>query len=771
MKKLLTIIIALVMMIGSGTSIAEEPTNFDIKLPTEYAMGGVFNYKDNYYYYDYSNLYVFDENANDIKIVADLRNITYDGETVRIQFFINDGDKLYAITFREECVSYSADIGDNGISLSNRLKLDTKDLEKIAQSYNSGYEELCYMPSPQSATIVDGKLYCLFNGDYQVTQNLILIGFDLATGESRQYESEFMFAICPYKDGKLLALTMDYDKLFSSADYDNRPTLCVFNPENDTLEEIGKLDKAMHGNMFGGMLYEEDKDALLYVDSYSVMRRFMDGTTEKCAYLPNQHIWAGLNGIAHIAGGRIAIVDSAEIYVRSTDPAKLPKKSLTVFGGFYDDELKKAVARKMPDVAVNFLEDKWFSSAQELGQALISGEDGIDLLILSPSWMDTNSLFKKGYSEGLNASETITQYMDSIYPVLKKTGVFEDKIYAIPIELNIVPVLYNEIVFEELKINKPENFFDLCDVMQKWNDEYADDGEYLLTRNSMRYEEFFSYMLHAYMLDRIGIGEDIVLDTPLFREMAQRCESLKHIFDNIEAEPDYNDMEAVDEYYNRKALFSFNNYTSIENISQYYIQYSTYKDGEADSWFAAEPSVPFAMAAKEGLGKFIPINAQYAFVNSQSSNKETAIEYLENLIRCFNLVKQTELYPDKNEPIINEDYEKQLSEMEKGVESLEKTVEKAEGAEKTAAEENLKNYISFIERYKKSSKYKITEQAIKVYRELIDCAILPEFSNSTLVTQRDLLGLLSRYYDGQISLEQYIKEADSKLKLIELEGQ
>ena len=161
MKKLLTIIIALVMMIGSGTSIAEEPTNFDIKLPTEYAMGGVFNYKDNYYYYDYSNLYVFDENANDIKIVADLRNITYDGETVRIQFFINDGDKLYAITFREECIisRYS----DNGIS-SNRLKLDTKDLENCS-IHNSGYD-ICH-----PATIVDGKLL-LIQWNYQVSRTL-----------------------------------------------------------------------------------------------------------------------------------------------------------------------------------------------------------------------------------------------------------------------------------------------------------------------------------------------------------------------------------------------------------------------------------------------------------------------------------------------------------------------------------------------------------------------------------------------------------------------
>ena len=301
-----------------------------------------------------------------------------------------------------------------------------------------------------------------------------------------------------------------------------------------------------------------------------------------------------------IESERIAVVDESAIYIRLTDPEKLPEKSLTVFG-YFDEELAKAAARRMPDVAINVLQDKWFSSAQDLGQALISGEDGIDVILISPSWIDANSLFSKGYAEKLNASETIRQHMDRTYPVLKKPGMFEESIYAIPVWLELSPICYNPIAFEELGLKKPENFFDICDIMQKWHEDYADEGEYLLDRNAMRYEQLLSIMIKTYLLNSLGNGEKIVLDTPLFREMAQRCESLRHIFDDMEEMPSFNDSQAMDEYFSRKALLGFDMYVSLENISQYVIQDSVYEDDEIDSWYAAEPIMPVCICAKDGL--------------------------------------------------------------------------------------------------------------------------------------------------------------------------
>ncbi len=141
-------------------------------------------------------------------------------------------------------------------------------------------------------------------------------------------------------------------------------------------------------------------------------------------------------------------------------------------------------------------------------------------------------------------------------------------------------------------------------------------------------------------------------------------------------------------------------------------------------------------------------------------------------MQALNGATLASLMPGMNQAIENPDYEEQKRQMDIQLERFRKAYEAAEGAEKTEMERQMQE----IDRYRDASleqmRWLVTEEGIRQYREIMDRAYIRRYGvMQMLFGQADMYNLLDRFRQGQMSLDQFLDEADGKYRLIRLESQ
>ncbi|NLC32934.1 MAG: hypothetical protein GX781_06515, partial [Clostridiales bacterium] len=97
-------------------------------------------------------------------------------------------------------------------------------------------------------------------------------------------------------------------------------------------------------------------------------------------------------------------------------------------------------------------------------------------------------------------------------------------------------------------------------------------------------------------------------------------------------------------------------------------------------------------------------------------------------------------------------------------------IEETQGAEKREQEAMLERQKAGLLHIEQTERYLVDETALAAYREDIKGGFLlmggPESD-----AREAIRTIRERYADGQIDMEQFIKEADNKLRLVRLENQ
>lgn len=102
-----------------------------------------------------------------------------------------------------------------------------------------------------------------------------------------------------------------------------------------------------------------------------------------------------------------------------------------------------------------------------------------------------------------------------------------------------------------------------------------------------------------------------------------------------------------------------------------------------------------------------------------------------------------------------------------------KAYDEASAEEKNAYKEQLDEFKRYMEQSAESDRYTVSPAYIQRYQEVILPALYigkPTVLDSTDNTS-GLKTLVQRYIDGQITIDQFIREADGKLRMIQLENQ
>lgn len=592
--------------------------------------------------------------------------------------------------------------------------------------------------------------------DFNAGGELDTFAWDVKTGEAKEVSLENVEALCRYKDGKILCATTDPNNMYDSETRTYLPwTLAVYDPATDTVEEVTKVSDIVYYNVYA-MVYDESADTLYLGTQNKIYRMVNLANCELAAYHPVSYLW-GEGKVMAAIGGQVALFDDHGLYLRTADPAHLPDATLSVYG-YWDSNEHVAAMNAMGDIPVFFNDSSYYQSAQELGQALAGGENQLDVLSVSMGWLDFTRLMEKGYCYDLSGSEVISQYMDEIYPFLKDAVSMDGKIFAIPYAMNLSDWHYNKAAWEALGLELPETYPELFQMMTEWAQEENSENweEYAFLTDEGAYKDQVIYKLISdYEQYMFAQGETLTLDNDIFRSLMQAYEAIDT--ENVEV---YVDWSLVGD----EIPDDLNELWMKESLAANYYSVSPYGN---DGWY----NMMLKMSAESEY--VLPCDVQVLFINPRSQNLEAAVQYLEELIKAYqkNKSHMIEFSPNYNEPVLNSYYEDNLESMQKHLTELEDAIAKADPIDKPALQEEYESYKEYVDEYTVTGRYQISEEDIAAYRASMEYAVVRQPSVLSSGDEDSFYTLLSRYRDGQISLEQLIQEGGSRLRLMQLENQ
>lgn len=481
----------------------------------------------------------------------------------------------------------------------------------------------------------------------------------------------------------------------------------------------------------------------------------------------------------HEEDGRIAVRDNS-IAVRETDPAKVHAKQLTIFGAYLMDDVHQQTIRDMNGVSVYSLPTAFFSSAREMAQSLVSGEDGIDILSIRSNFIDVKKLMNKGYTVDLSANRALRDYVSSLYPSIGEIGQYDGKLFMVPVYLGPNSVLnYFTKPFELVQDDAalPATYDELIDLIQRWNDELVDLYPDIVPMLNSDYKvQMVNLAITLYKDASAMQGNEFDFKDPILMRMLERALTLRTENIYAKVDPASPDTQArLDELYGKMPLFTSDwtwfDLDSLEkplnnNDDGTMISAQT-GSGMGEAGFA----LPLQLTIGKGEKPVTSINLTLLAVNPRSKNIDTAIEYIEKFIQNISPSQRVMMNPNMNDPIPNPEYEQEVIWRALHLAAIKEELQTALGAKKTELEQN---YESTKQAYRLNSvkiKYTLHQETIDLYRRLVANSYITLFSHNTGLFGDDMTILRRRLTDGQISLEQFVNEANGKLRLKRLEGQ
>ncbi|HHT15278.1 MAG TPA: extracellular solute-binding protein [Clostridiales bacterium] len=748
MKKLIALLLCLMLTLPT---FATEPPSLTI--PSEHEeiwvqtfpfMGGMLCRLDSdktYYYLNPEGTELRPLTANEPK-ASDLEEGARYFQFVDI---VEDAGKSYAI-FTTETNMYvlPLELSGDTLSFGDKVKMDC---EHRVQYYDDSSEngQSSYLMTGDRHILMGDTLYA---SQYDMEGGRELDSFNVLTGEYTPCAVEKMMDIVPYKDGNLLMIQPEGEDMYAD---DAVFVVSILNLDDFSTEEFAKLGPNFQRYSNDRIFYEEATDSLLYSNNMQIYRLHRNGEEELCGYKTSKYMQLTMLGSGQLAG-----TAQAKVQVISTDGSNLPTAELRMYHVYGDEKVRASLNDVM------FVEVEEYQDGIALGQALVSGALQVDVLSLYSDYNTPAPLVEKGYLADLQDVPGVKEYMDSLYPFLSEPFTKDGAIYAIPLHLQSDTFGYSPSVMKELGYEAPKTFAEFCDIINDYLENHTDDNEYALFDSPVSGQWFLSFMVKLYLNTRLQMNLPLALDTPEFREMLAAYESLPASFRN--PEPQELSEEEWMEMMEKKMLF--NTYSETSPIGISYVM-NEIKAGREQSY----STLPLMLSPWEGAPTAMAFSTEYLCVFAQSPNMDNAKRYIEESVQNIRKENLASLVKDYSEPLENEYYEQSIRSTQEYMNTLKEELDKAEGAEKTQLEKEYEQAQKNLQFHQEYGRYLVSLEALEYYQNTVMVAPVLNTGHPLLSWDSPLAELSERYFGGQISMDQLIKEFDQKAKLITLERQ
>ena len=659
-----------------------------------------------------------------------------------LRYLFSWEDKLYGLNGLTGA-AFPLTIEGGKVTYGDPVQLDWEDMILKGEGYSYPYTLM-------RPTVAGGKLYTILRGYNEDYDKTLFLSFDLQTGERQKLAPQYVQDISAYKDGTLLLKVYDQSKAYDEEKGAWRnPTLAIWDPAAQTSTDVGEMDT----QSVYGIVYSPENDTLYYTTANQIRMMPALGASVQAAFLPLEY--GGEFDAVMLSDGLYVLNAWDQIYVRNADPQYLPTKILALYG-MYSNNAYRAFTASHPDVAVTINQDTYYETTEAMAQAMVSKDKSFDIYQLNLGYDGFVNLMEKGYCADLTDLGTLQAEVSKMYPFLQETVRKDGRLYAVPTEMYGYGLSYYKKNWEEAGIpldKLPRTFLQYVEFIAWWAEEGKDAYPgYNLVEGIADYKAMlFDKTIELYLQHYQATGEKLSFDTPLFRKLMAALESINYEEINVQAETD-------------------EDYTELYEIPSLFMDYYDWLNVYSSS---GNSYVLLPLPLDEGLPVLVAANVQVALINPNSANIDLAVEYLESQLMDMDRYLHILLFPEDNEPVPNERYEETIKTWEKQLASLQETM-------LTAAPEEKKNLQTQIDMYqdilshKEDYQWNISKEGIAAYREMAKNAFAMGDSVLNYRNQggaAEIRELMSRYRDGQLPLEQFIREVDNKVRMIQMERQ
>lgn len=595
--------------------------------------------------------------------------------------------------------------------------------------------------------LVDGAIYLLMP-DPQEYERQELWEIKLADGAARSLGEGYWSALTAYKPGMLMVREWDSMRYYQE-DKKQPPMLRSLNVATGEWADLLELEDLDRQNF----CYDAASDTIYSCTDSLLYRRVGLGAEEKCAYLNLQGVYGDTRMV--LMQGKMYITDNAGGYIISeTDPAKMPDRAL-VIASYYKNDLIARFGKAHPEIPVVVTGEQPYTTEQ-IAQNMTAGSDSADIYCMDMSGGIFNRLRDKGYCVDLSSSQVLMDAIARMNPRFVQELTADGKLWAFPYEAQASCMSYSPSALEKLGLTEddlPHTLMEFMDFAVMWVNEY--EGEYAdLSLMENVYDirtQLFSMVLEGY-LSYASLQEGIMeIDTPLLQKLLAKLDEVSGRLQELNADDAImGGMVVMGGDETAPALFSPYLSCTPEEWSMYDYQ-------------------PLPLALDEGMDPIIPMNMQVYLVNPNSANQDMAITFLEFVAQNMENAPRITLFSDENEPVVDPYAEKNIAEVKKNIEALEKKLAEAPEEEKREYEDMLAGDRDYLE-MREAEKYLISAEDIAQYRELEPYMhVISTDVLSSLSTEG--AKLIERYVGGEMNAQQFTRELGRVLRMIQMEDQ
>lgn len=380
--------------------------------------------------------------------------------------------------------------------------------------------------------------------------------------------------------------------------------------------------------------------------------------------------------------------------------------------------------------------------ADETAQALITGSDAFNLLVVSTLKTDFSSMLEKGYYVDLSGTPEIADYMTRLYPVWARECMVDGHIAAIPMSaMSGVSLEYNKRIWEEEALGDvPTTYEELFDFVERWLDSDL-SSQYTLFGPV---KDTFSILLDRILCDYVALGESQQQTLPFHDE------KLLHLLDRLEKlRPALERLEM--QYASGDPLFYENGFaTKVYRL----VPTSQTTD------YAALP-----VALWQDVAASVPAELYVMLVNPHSANQELAKAYLANLTQHPTSLAQCVLLQGQPEGVSHPGNTTETYEAE--MESVRQELAIAQENHDLDLAASLEQELDQLTHHYLYSWDVMPDVAAKLYAITPYWAVMHKQGYGFL--QRNATTLLNAYQDGQLPADTLTKRIDQLIQMEQME--
>ncbi len=627
-----------------------------------------------------------------------------------------------------------------------------------------------YAVTPEDQVIVGDYLLVRFEDWGSDGAAYWIACVNLKDGSVTKVNVEAPRKLMGYRDGKAVVMVNQ-----NEADYDDEGnrlpwTALIYDPATDTTQTlVDKTTLIADYYTRQSIFYSPAKDMFFYLTNSLLYGTTDLKTSTTYAYTP----LGDTENIAIVGDSMVTGVSRYGVMARTL--VKDYSAEHTVYTlGYMPSRVSRKYGMDNPEIVVTELENISTSSTEEIASAFARGSDAPDLAhgYMNPTWSNEatggwflDTLNRRGYCMDLSVYPRVKEYVESLNPVFRDL-VTDDEghIFAMPVDVyggssfTINPDVYAEmgLTLEDI----PTNLVELCEFITRWNNEFVEEyPNYAPIDSAEKYRErMFKLMLKEWIGYCQATEQELHFDDPIFREMMAALDKMEYDLiekSNQTTNPEESDYKqpliwtgtgVTDMYYNdQQTTFGQDNTPKL-------IQMTLTKDTK------------FVLSAGE---------VEVYYVNPRTTDQEQIGDLLGYILDEISPADATEMVAGATEPVENEYYAVNLEHWEAELAEYQRMYDEAAEEDKNDYKMMLDDYAASVELWKETDRYTVSPAYIQRYQEVILPALYI-YKPSLFDTRDDTAGvqsLVSRYLDGQITLDQFIREADNKLWMIQMENQ